>query len=149
MKNILFLAALLLTTFSPILRAQDLKADMQAMGKLWQEANNSGDMKALSQMCANEVILVNPKDNSTTKVSREQMLETLTQQFSEADDQTAVVVETAETMPDGKVKIAGTATGVMTNRKTGEKTPYTAGFEHLLVQENGRWKLGQMKSWLK
>ncbi|MCY7328965.1 MAG: nuclear transport factor 2 family protein [Saprospiraceae bacterium] len=148
MKHLFFLAAFLLAACSPALQAQDLKSEMTALAKAWQEASNRGDASALQTMYADEVVIVNAKDNSKTVLTKAQLLEGDIQQFSEMDDQTTIVLETTEALPDGKVKVTGTVSGVRTTKKSGEKTNYVFRFENLIIQENGQWKACQFKNWV-
>lgn len=147
MKNILFLAALLLTTFSPALRAQGLKSEMTTLAKACQEATNRGDVATLQTIYAEQVVIVNAQDNSQTTYTKAQLLEGDIQYHSEWNDQSNIVLETAEALPDGRVKITGTVSGVRTNKKSGEKTNYAFRFENLIIQENGQWKVCQFKNW--
>lgn len=148
MKHLFFLAAFLLAACSPALQAQDLKSEMITLAKAWQEATNRGDVAALQTMYADEVVIVNAKDNSTTTLTKAQLHEGDMQQFSEMDNQTTILLETAEAMPDGRVKVTGTVSGVRTTKKSGEKTNYVFRFENLIVRENGQWKVCQFKNWV-
>jgi len=148
MKHLFFLAAFLLAACSPALQAQDLKSEMITLAKAWQEATNRGDVAALQTAYADEVVIVNAKDNSTTTLTKAQLHEGDMQQFSEMDDQTTILLETAEAMPDGRVKVTGTVSGVRTTKKSGEKTNYVFRFENLIVRENGQWKVCQFKNWV-
>jgi len=148
MKHLFFLAAFLLAACSPALQAQDLKSEMITLAKAWQEATNRGDVAALQTAYADEVVIVNAKDNSTTTLTKAQLHEGDMQQFSEMDDQTTILLETAEAMPDGRVKVTGTVSGVRTTKKSGEETNYVFRFENLIVRENGQWKVCQFKNWV-
>lgn len=144
MKNIL-LPVFLTIAFTASVQAQDLKAELEAYAKTFQEANNRGDAEALNAMYADEVAMVNPQDGSKTTVTRAQIKEQDLQNFSQVSDQMNIVVDSAESQPDGRVRVRGSVTGVSTNKKTGEKTNYSGAYDHLVTKVDGQWKLCEMK----
>ena len=145
MKNTLLLTALFALLCAAPAHAQDLKAELQAYAKAFQDANNRGDAEALNAMYADQVVMVNPQDGSKTTVTRAQIKEQDLKNFSETSDQMNIIVDSAESQPDGRVKVKGTVTGVATNKKTGEKANYTGAYEHFLLKVDGQWKLCEMK----
>ena len=146
MRNILLLVAFFCAAFTAPLSAQDLNAELTAFGKAWQEANNRGDAEGLSTMYTDEVVMVNAKDGSKTTVTKAQIKARDTQNFGESDNQITIVNDKTEALSDGKVRIVGTFSGVMTNKKSGEKSNFSGSYDHLAVKEGGQWKLCQMKS---
>jgi len=142
MKNILFLA---LFAIAAGLRAQDLKTELQNYAKAFQDANNRGDAETLNALYADEVVMIDARDGNKTTVTRAQIKEQDLKNFSENDDQMNIIVDSAESLDDGRVRVQGSVTGVSTNRKTGAKTNYSGTYDHLVVRVNGQWKLCEMK----
>lgn len=145
MKNFLFLATLFTVGFAAPLGAQDLKAELQALAQAFQEANNRGDAETLNTMYTDEVVMVNPRDGSKSTITRAQIKAQDVQNFGQVNDQMNIVVDSVESQPDGRVMVKGSVTGVLVNKKTGEKTNYSGSYEHLVVKADGRWKLCEMK----
>ena len=145
MKHLLFFAAFYVAAGTPTLQAQDLKAEMQSVAKAFEAANNQGDVEKLNTMYTNEVVMIDAESGGKSTVTRAQIKEQDTKNFSERTDQISIVVEIAEALPDGKARVAGTVTGTWTDKKTGAKTNYAGAYDHVAVKEGGQWKLCQMK----
>lgn len=145
MKNFLLHAIVLLILCPSAVDAQDLKAELQGLAQSFQEANNRGDAEALNNLYTDEVVMVNPQDGSKTTITRAQIKEQDILNFSLRVDVMNIVVDSAESQPDGKVKVKGSVTGMWTDKNTGAKTNYTGSYEHLVVKEGGQWKLCELK----
>jgi uncharacterized protein (TIGR02246 family) len=124
--------------------APNIEQEMVALAKAWQDAYNRGDAETLATMYANNVVFVNPADGTTNTTTKDAIKASLVKGFSEFTMYNEIKVISAVLQPDGKVNIKGTFSGYDTNKKTGEKIPDGGTFSHLVVKENGQWKLSQM-----
>jgi ketosteroid isomerase-like protein len=145
MKHILFLAAFCCAA-SLQAQTQDLKAEMQTYANTWAAAHNRADAPALAAMHSDKVVFVSPKDGTTSTQTRQEIEADFVKSFSTEDSQIEIVISGAEPQPGDKVRITGSFSSKVTNKKTGEKTAYNGTFDHLVVKEKGQWKLFQMKS---
>lgn len=143
MKNFILLSALLMATAS--VHAQDLKAEIAAVGNAWKAAFERGDAAALAAVYAEQVDLVN-NDGSVVTVTRAEVEADWAKTF---EDQTGTI-EFADDMAstllsDDKASTKGTFTQTMTNKETGESTTFKGRYEHQAVKVDGRWLLSRMK----
>lgn len=145
MKHLLFFVAFYAAAGTPTLYAQDLKAEMQALARSFEAATNKGDAETLNTMYTNEVVMIDAQTGDKSTVTKAQIKAQDIKNFSERTDQMSIVVDLAELLPDGKVRITGSVTGTATDKKTGAKMDYSGAYDHLLLKEGGQWKLCQMK----
>ena len=138
MFGMLFLA-LLLTAFAMPTWAQDIKKEVEAFAKIFQDTYNKADHAGLAKLCAKEVVVTNP-DGTTATLTNVQMGENYAKGFANADMQITITVGEITTLPDGKVKVTGTTTTVIVNKKTGEKTTRNTTYENMAIKENGAWR---------
>jgi|GEM_PF-694761 len=145
------LAAFLLATGATTAAAQsttagapNIEQEMVALAKAWQEAYNRGDAETLATMYADNVVFVNPTDGTTSTTTKDAIKASFVKGFSEYTMYNEIKVTTAALQPDGKVNIKGTFSGYDIDKKTGEKIPDGGTYNHLVVKENGQWKLCQM-----
>jgi ketosteroid isomerase-like protein len=147
MKNIILFAALICAALtSPCLSAQDLNAEMMALGNAWKAALERGDAAAIAALYTEEVIYVNSKDGSETTRTRAE-IEADMKKTLEAKTGTLEFApgSTATLLPNGKVSIKGEFTQTMTDKKTGEKQVFNGLFDHQVIKENGQWKFCLVK----
>lgn len=143
LKFNLFLAVLLFAAFTVPVSAQGLSEEIDALGTSYMAAYNIGDVEALSALYAKEVVFVNAKDGSTNTATREQVKAGLAKDFSKPAGTINIKGTGLEVLEDGRVLITGTF-AIMSGA---DVDPRTMSYEHLLVKEDGQWKLCQMKSW--
>lgn len=143
MKNFILLSALLMATAS--VHAQDLKAEIAAVGNAWKAAFERGDAAALAAVYAEQVDLVN-NDGSVVTVTRAEVeadwaktFEGQTGTIEFADDMASTLLS------DDKASTKGTFTQTMTNKETGESTTFKGRYEHQAVKVDGLWLLSRMK----
>lgn len=125
--------------------AQDLTREVSALAKSWQEAYNRSDAAALGALYASEVTYVNSKDGSTSMQTKAQIEEQYKGEFTKTSGQIDIQVSGVSALPDGKVTLSGTFSGVSTNKETGEKTAFSGTYNHTAVKEDGQWKLSVLK----
>jgi uncharacterized protein (TIGR02246 family) len=143
MFELLFLA-LLFTAFATPTLAQDTKKEVEAFAKQFQDTYNKADHAGLAKLCAKEVVVTNP-DGTATTLTNVQMGENYAKGFANADLQITITVGEITTLPDGKVKVIGTTTLMVVDKKTGEKRTQKTTYENVAVKENGEWKLCAIK----
>lgn len=143
MKNVILITALLMAAVT--VQAQDLNAEIAAVGNAWKAAFERGDAAALAAVYAEQVDLVN-MDGSVVTVTRAEVeadwtktFEALTGTIEFADDMASTLLS------DGKASTKGTFTQTMTNKETGESTTFKGSYEHQAVNVNGQWLLSRMK----
>ncbi len=143
MKNFILLTVLLLTAVS--LQAQDINAEIAALGNAWEAAYERGDAAALAAVHAEKVEIVNA-DGSVSTASRADIEADWVKTFAAntgtiefADDMVAILLS------DGKASTKGSFTQTMTNKETGETTTFKGRFDHHAVKVNGRWLLSRLK----
>ena len=143
MKNFL----LLITVFAAAinLQAQDLNAEMTAIGTAWEAAYERGDAAALAAVYAEKVEFVNA-DGSVSTATRADIEANWAKTFAAntgtiefADDMVATLLS------DGKANTKGSFTQTMTNKETGETETFKGRFDHHAVKVDGRWLLSRMK----
>jgi ketosteroid isomerase-like protein len=147
MKNIIFFAALICAALTaPRLTAQDLNAEMTALGNAWKAAFERGDATAVAALYTEKVIYVSSKDGSEIIRTRAEVeadmkktLEAKTGTLEFAPGSTAIL------LPNGKASFKGDFTQTMTDKKTGEKQVFNGTFDHQAVKENGQWKMCLVK----
>jgi ketosteroid isomerase-like protein len=136
-------AILLFAAFTAPVAAQNLSEEIDALGMSYMVAYNMGDAEALSALYAKEVVFVNAKDGSTNTATREQVKAGLVKDFSKPAGSINIKGTGFEVQPDGRIRITGTFSILSGS----DANPPTMSYEHLLVKEDGQWKLCQMKSW--
>jgi ketosteroid isomerase-like protein len=147
MKNIFLFAALLCAALNAsCLSAQDLNADMTALGNAWKAALERGDATAIAVLYTEKVDYVNSQDGSVTTHARTEieaeMKETLEAQTGTLEFEPG---STTTLLPDGKASFKGAFTQTMPDTKTGEKQVFNGYFDHQAAKENGQWKLCLVK----
>lgn len=143
MKNFILLAALILAATG--VQAQDLNAEMMALGNAWKAAFERGDAAALAATYAERVDFVND-DGSVSTLTRAEVeadwKKTLAAQAGAiefADDLSSTLLS------DGKASTKGSFTQTMTNKETGESATFKGRYNHQAVKVNGKWLLCSMQ----
>ncbi len=143
MKNFILLTALLLTAVS--MQAQDIDAEIAALGNAWKAAFERGDAAALAAVHAERVDFVND-DGSVSTVTRAEVEANWARTFAAqtgsiefADDMVVTLLS------DGKASTKGSFTQTMTNKETGETTTFKGRFNHQAVKVDGRWLLSSIE----
>lgn len=144
MKNLLLFAALFLAALSTPLRAQDLNAEMNALGQAWKAAYERGDAKALTTLYADQVSFISAKDGSVTTRTRADIEADFQKEFAEGTRTFDFTPGEAMRQADGSVRITGSFVRTSTN-KMGEKTTVKATYDHVVVSVKGQWQLSRMK----
>ena len=120
MKILSFFIVLLLSVLS--LQAQDLDADVTALGEAWEAALENGDAAAMAATYADEVELVN-EDGSVSTLSRAEVQANWVKTFQVYSGSIELNPDVSATLlPDGKVAMTGTFTQTMTNQESGESS---------------------------
>lgn len=143
MKNFILLAALLFTAIN--IQAQDLNAEMTALGNAWKAAFERGDAAALAATYAERIDFVND-DGSVSTATRAEVEADWKKTFAAM----AGTIEFADDLsssllPDGKASTKGSFTQTMANKETGESTTFKGRYDHQAVKVDGRWLLSRMK----
>jgi len=143
MKNFILLTALLLTAVS--MQAQDIDAEIAALGNAWEAAYERGDAAALAAVYAGKVEFVN-EDGSVSTATRTDIEADWAKTFAAntgtiefADDMVATLLS------DGKASTKGSFTQTMTNKETGETTTFKGRFHHQALKVDGRWLLSRIE----
>ncbi len=139
MFGMLFLA-LLFTAFAVPTWAQDTKKEVEAFAKTFQDTYNKADHAGLAKLFAKEVVATNP-DGTTATLTNAQMGESYAKGFANADLKITITVGEITTLADGKVKVTGTTTLLVVNKKTGEKKTQKSTYENMAVKEGSEWKI--------
>ncbi len=143
MKNFIFLTALLLAAVS--VQAQDLNAEIAAVGSAWKAAFERGDAAALAAVYAEKVDFVND-DGSVSTATRAEVEASWVKTFAGQTGTIEFADDMAVTLlSDGKASTKGSFTQTMTNKETGESTIFKGHYEHQAVKVDGRWLLSRMK----
>lgn len=143
MKNFLLFIAIFAAATN--LQAQNLNAEMTALGSTWEAAYERGDPAALAAVYAEKVEFVNA-DGSVSTATRADIEADWAKTFAGntgtiefADDMVATLLS------DGKARTKGSFTQTMTNKETGETETFKGRFDHHAVKVNGQWLLSRMK----
>lgn len=144
MKQLIFSIVLLLAAGSA--QAQDLSAEMTAVGNEWKAAFERGDATALAALYAEKVEYVNAQDGSVTVRTPAEIQAGFVKTF---ESQTGSIEfapgSSATLLPNGRVSFKGEFTQTLINKQTGEKQVFNGSFDHQVVKENGQWKLCLLK----
>lgn len=143
MKNFILFFAFI--SFATGIQAQDLNAEMVALGNAWKAAFERGDAAALAALYAERVEFVND-DGSVSTATRAEVeanwAKTLTAQTGAiefADDLVSTL------LPDGKASTKGSFTQTITDKETGKSTTFKGFYDHQAVKVDGQWLLSRMK----
>jgi uncharacterized protein (TIGR02246 family) len=143
MKNFIFLTAMLLTAVS--VQAQDLNAEIAALGSAWKAAFERGNAAALAAVYAEKVDFVND-DGSVSTATRAEVEADWAKTFAGQTGAIEFADDMAVTLlSDGKASTKGSFTQTMTNKETGESTTFKGRYDHQAVKVDGRWLLSRMK----
>lgn len=126
--------------------AQDLNAEMTALGNAWKTAYERADASALAALYAEQVDFVNAQDGSVTTRTRAEVEARWKKTFETRRG--TIEFEgnaTAALLPNGKANTQGRFTQTITDSETGETTVFKGRYDHQAVRENGQWKLCLMK----
>ncbi|HMO40471.1 MAG TPA: nuclear transport factor 2 family protein [Saprospiraceae bacterium] len=127
------------------IQAQDLNAEMTALGNAWKAAYERGDAAALAAVYAERVELVND-DGSVSTATRAEVEADWAKTFAAQTGTIEFADDLVSTLlSDGKANTKGNFTQTMTDKETGESTTFKGRYEHQAVKVDGRWLLSRMK----
>ena len=136
-----------ITAVSTQLYAQKLNKDAVAFTKSYQDNYNNGNLAALMTMYPNEVTQIYA-NGQTEKVPKSDYERDYIRDFGESIGTFfTYTIKSAETLPDGKIKISGAFDGYDYERKSNKKLNPTSGtFENVIAKDGGKWKFSQLKN---
>lgn len=138
------LLAAFFAAFSTPLVAQNIEQELSDLSQQWQAAYNRADATALASMYADKVIS-HHDDGSDITISKSDIEADFANAFKENTLHTEITLMRMMAQVGGKVKIFGTFANTGSNKKTGEAFSQSGKYEHVVVQENGVWKLCELK----
>ncbi len=143
MKNFILLTALFLAAVSA--QAQDLSAEMTALGNAWKAAFERGDAAALAAVYAEKVEFVND-DGSVSTATRAEVEADWAKTFAAQTGTIEFADDLVSTLlSDGKASTKGSFTQIMTDKGTGKSNTFKGFYDHQAVKVDGRWLLSRMK----
>lgn len=145
MKTLSFLTLLLLSVLS--LSAQDLEAEVTALGEAWAAALENGDAEAMAATYADQVEYV-LEDGSVRTLSRAEIKANWEKSFQSGGNASVEFGEdvSATLLPDGKVAMTGTFTQTMTNPESGESSTFKGTFHNQAIRADGKLLLCRMEN---
>jgi ketosteroid isomerase-like protein len=148
MKHFILLAALLCAALtSPcLLVAQNLKAEMQAIVDEYTAIQKRGDAVAKAVLYADTIVYINVTEGTTIVRTNAETQARNVKYFSEYTEMPSITLGAVEMLPDGRARMSGQFTGIITKKATGAQKNYSATFEHTLIKKDGRWKFCQIRT---
>lgn len=142
-RSSLLLAVFLLTTATSSLVAQNVKSEVEALIKSFENAYNRADHATLATMFTADAVRENT-DGSTIS-GTEQISANYAKIFSTAELRVQINSGEIVEQSDGKVLATGTYTVTGKNKQSGEAINLSGSFANTNVRENGQWKISHMK----